>query len=47
MKLFLVFTHSQETQKIIDIAAMLVFQTKERIKIILLKVHQHGRRDVR
>ena len=43
---FLVFTQSQETQKTIDIAAMLVSQTKETTKILLLRVHQHGRHDV-
>ena len=37
--IFLVFTQSQETQKTIDVAAMLMFQTKEKIKIILLRVH--------
>ena len=37
-KLFVVFTHSQETQKTIDIAVMLVPQTKEIIKILLLRV---------
>ena len=41
------FTQSQETQKIIVIAAMLVSQTKEIIKIILLRVLQHDRHDVR
>ena len=46
-KQFLAFTQSQETQKTIDIAAMLVSQTKEIIKIVLLRVHQYGRRDVR
>ena len=45
--LFLVFTQSQETQKIIDIATMLESQTKEIIKIFLLRVLQHGRHDVR
>ena len=45
--LFLVFTQSQETQKTMDIAAMLVTQTKEIIKILLLRVHQHDRHDVR
>ena len=30
----------------IDIAAMLVSQTKEIIKILLLRVHQHGCYDV-
>ena len=44
--LFLVLTQSQETQKTINMAAMLVSQTKEIIKI-LLKVRQHGRHDVR
>ena len=42
------FSHKcQETQKTIDIVAMLVSQTKEIIKILLLRVHQHGRHDVR
>ena len=45
--LFLVFTQSQETQNTVDIAAILVSQTKEMIKILLLRVHQHGRHDVR
>ena len=31
----------------IDIAAMLVSQTKEIIRILLLRVHQHGRHDSR
>ena len=31
-KLFLVFTESQETEKAIDVAAMLVSQTKEIIR---------------
>ena len=44
---FLVFTQFQETQKTIDIAAILVSQTKEIIKILLLRVLQHGRHDVR
>ena len=44
---FFFFTQSQEIQKTIDIAAMLVSQTKEIIKILLLEVHQHGRHDVR
>ena len=44
---FLVFTQSQETQKTIDIAAILVSQSKEIIIILLLRVHQHGRHDVR
>ena len=44
---FLVFTQSQETQKIIDIAAILVSQTKEIIKILLLSILQHGRHNVR
>ena len=47
MTVFLVFTQSQETQKTIDIAAIFVFQTKEIIKILLLRVRQHGRHDVR
>ena len=46
-KFILGFHSTQETQKTIDIAAMLVFQTKEIIKILLLRVHQHGRHDVR
>ena len=37
-----VFTQSQETQKTIDIAAIFVPETKEIIKILLLRVHQHG-----
>ena len=41
------FTQSQETQKTIVIAAMLEPQTKEIIKILLLRVLQHGRHDVR
>ena len=41
------FTQSQETQKTIFIAAMLVSQKKEIIKILLLRVLQHGRHDVR
>ena len=45
--IILVFTQSQETQKTIDIAAMLMPQTKEITKILLLRVHQHGRHDVR
>ena len=36
-----------ETQKTVDIAAMLVSQRKEIIKIFLLKVLHHGRYDVR
>ena len=47
IKVFLVFTKSQETQKTIDIAAMLVSKIKEIIKILLLRVHQHGSSDVR
>ena len=39
---YLVLTQSQETQKTIDIAAMLVSQAKEIIRILLLRVHQHG-----
>ena len=41
------FTQSQETHKTTDIAAMLVSQTKEIIKLLLLRIHQHGRHDVR
>ena len=37
----------RETQMTIDIVAMLVSQTKEIIKILLLRVHQHGCYDVR
>ena len=44
---FLIFTQSQEKQKTIDIAAMLVSQTKEIIKFLLLRVHYHGCHDVR
>ena len=47
LKQFLVFTQSQETQKTIDTASMLVSQRKEIIKILLLILHQHGRHDVR
>ena len=46
-ELFLGFTQSQEIQKTIVIAAMLESQTKEIIKILLLRVLQHGRHDVR
>ena len=45
--LFWVVTQFQETQKIPDVAAMLVSQTKEIIKSLLLRVHQQGRHDVR
>ena len=43
---FLVFTQSQETHKTIGVAAILVSQTKETTKILLLRVHLHSRRDV-
>ena len=43
---FLIFTQSQEAQKTTAIVVMLVSQTKEIIKIFLLRVHQHGRHDV-
>ena len=43
-KLFLVFTQFQETQNIMDIAVMLV--SKKTMKLLLLRVHQHGRREV-
>ena len=43
---FLVFTQSQETQKTIDIEAMLVSQTKEITQIVLLRVHQHGHHEL-
>ena len=45
--LFLVFTQSQEAQKTIGLAAMLESKTKEIIKILLLRVHQHGSHDFR
>ena len=45
--LFLVFTQFQEAQKTIDIAAMLVSWTKEIIKNLLSRVHQHGCHEVR
>ena len=38
-QLSLVFTQWHETQKTIDIAALLVSQTKEIVKIILLIIH--------
>ena len=41
------FQTSQETQKTIGIAAMFAPETKQRIKILLLRVHQHGCHDVR
>ena len=44
---FLIITKSQETQKTIDPVAMLVSQTKEIIKYLLLIVPQHGRRNKR
>ena len=47
VNVFLGFTQSQETQKTIGLAAMLESQTKEIIKILLLRVLQHGRHDVR
>ena len=47
LNLFLVFTRSQEPKKTIVIAAMLVSQTKEIIKIFLFRAHQHGRYNVR
>ena len=46
MQIFLVVTQSQETQKTIGVAAMLVSQTKEKIKSLLLWVQERGRRDV-
>ena len=39
-------TIPSSAHKTIDIAAMMVSQTKEIIKILLLRVHQHGRHDI-
>ena len=47
VQVLLGFTQSQETQKTMVIAAMLESQTKEIIKVLLLRLLQHGRHDVR